>query len=151
GARTVAEPAGEDRRDQGEEVAGCADAPDQEVRRPARDHEGRDRDELERDRRPVRALPEPHRVDAQEAAKAHPRCRRHGRPWLRDRCCRVHVAQPPAQTTNETHAVWTGMAKASASAPSTTSFAVAMPTTWPCRSTTGPPLLPGLMAAVNCM
>ena len=70
-ARPVAQPAGEDRRDQCEEVAGRADVADQQVCRPARDHESRDRHQLEGDRRPMRALAQPHRVDREQAPGAH--------------------------------------------------------------------------------
>src|SRR5437773_10941162 len=53
------------------------------------------------------------------------------------------------QTTTLSHATVTGIPRDRSSTPTPENFAAAMATTRPRASITGPPLLPGLMAAVN--
>src|SRR5712692_7525597 len=54
------------------------------------------------------------------------------------------------QANTMLHAVWTGIPSERASMPDPSNLADATATTRPRASTTGPPLLPGLMGAENC-
>src|SRR5439155_24839505 len=134
--------------EQSEEVAGRADAADQQVGRAPRDQRRHEREQDEVDGRPVGALAEPHGVDAEQAprAEALDPCRslrfagHHGG---------THLDQVSSQTLSCAQATETGMANPSASTPSPTYLPLAIPITCPCESTTGPPLLPGLIGAEN--